>query len=104
LYQYQSHQDGSIFSPGEEFVLAWGYKNIGTTTWTKEYKWVWFDGVQLSSVLSGNLEAPAAPGEKSEFNLWARAPSEPGKYITRWNLLNTQGVYIDQFYFSFTVE
>ncbi len=104
LFQYSNPADGSTFSPGEEFLLSWGFKNIGTTTWTTDYKWIWIGGVQFSSVLSGNLEQTVAPGEKGEFNLWARAPSEPGKYISRWKLVNAQGVYIEEYYYPFTVS
>ena len=103
-WQYSSPPDDSTFSPGEEFLLSWGFLNIGTTTWTTDYKWVWGDGFQFSSILSGNLEKATAPGEKSEFNLWARAPFEPGKYISRWNLYNAQGVFVEQFFYPFTVK
>ena len=32
------------------------------------------------------------------------APEKPGKYITRWKLVNPQGVYMNEFYFQFVVE
>lgn len=104
LYQYQSQADGTTYDPNQEFLLAWGYKNIGTTTWTTDYRWVFLGGQALSGVTSINLEGTVAPGEKTEANLWAKVPDQPGSYVSRWKLVNAQGAYIEEFYFAFKVK
>ncbi|MEA4906519.1 MAG: hypothetical protein GYA17_00810 [Chloroflexi bacterium] len=103
-WQYNVPADGTYFSAGEQFSLAVGLKNVGSTTWTTDYALVYLGGTQLSGTTTIFVSAPVAPGEKAEFNIPAWAPNESGKYTSYWKLVNSGDAYIYEIYFTFNVN
>lgn len=103
IFQYQVPGDGATFSKGEVFHIAWGVKNDGTTTWNTNYAWVFLGGTQVSGVTVTKLTKEVKPGEKYEFFYEGTAPAKPGNYKTSFKLVNDQGGYVFEVYFSFTV-
>ncbi len=103
-FLYNVPADGKKLAPKEEFLFAVGWKNSGTTTWNSSYGMVYLGGTLTTTYTSIKMEKDVKPGEKYEFNMRMYAPEKPGKYITRWKLVNPQGVYMNEFYFQFTVE
>ncbi len=106
-YGSQSPKDGSIFSTDEEFVLMISMVNNGTTTWNKEYKMVFQSGTQVANAGQTACSKEATkPMESCDFYMAATAPINTGKYISRFWLVNAQGVKIPggEVYFSFEVQ
>lgn len=103
-FLYNVPGDGTKFTPREEFLFAVGWKNSGTTTWNSNYGMVYLGGTLIATYTSIKMDKDVKPGEKYEFNMRMYAPEKPGKYITRWKLVNPQGVYMNEFYFQFVVE
>ncbi len=97
-------RDGHVFTPGEAFALITRWRNTGTTTWNNNYRTVFLGGTQLSGVTSVQIEKPVKPNEIYEFYIPQRAPNLAGDYITRWKLVNDQGIYIYEMYFNFKVR
>lgn len=103
-FQYQVPADGQTFAPGAEFLLSWGFLNDGTTTWNSDYRLVFFGGTVITNVSSVAGPASTPPGQKAEYNVWAKLPSEAGSYITRWKLVNPAGAYLTEVYFAFKIS
>lgn len=103
-FQYQVPADGQTFAPGAEFLLSWGFLNDGTTTWNSDYRLVYFGGTVITNVSSVAGPSSTPPGQKAEYNVWAKLPSEAGSYITRWKLVNPAGAYLTEVYFAFKIS
>jgi hypothetical protein len=103
-YGYQHPADGSTLSPGQKFMLVFGAVNDGTSTWGTNYRWVFLGGTQLSGIDTVANKKPVPPGQKAEMDLAATAPSDKGKYISRWKFINPNGVLLLEVYFQFKVE
>lgn len=109
-WAYNSPPDGKVFTPGENFQLAFGLLNTGSTSWTQEYKLIWSGGTQVSSTTSvshdpdGGKKLTVPPGEKGEFIVAATAPQKPGSYKTTWFFKSPSGAFIYEVYFPFKVE
>ena len=105
LWQYQVPSDGTTFTPNQQFQMAWGIKNNGSFTWTKNYTFRYLGGTQMSGVKRINFDKEVKPGDKIEFDLSFEAPSSSGKYITYWAIYNNSGVEVaKEVYLSFNVS
>lgn len=105
LWQYQNQSDGVTFTPNQQFYMAWGIKNNGSFTWTKNYTFRWIGGAQMGGVTRVNFNKAVNPGEKIEFDLPLEAPSKPGKYITYWAVFNQSGLEVPkEVYLAFNVS
>jgi hypothetical protein len=97
--------DGTQFKPGTGFTKTWRIQNIGSTTWTTQYKLVYVDGVTgANNTLSVPLPKEVKPGESIEISVKFLAPSSLGSYTSWWRMLNANGaVFGDPFSVVFTV-
>jgi hypothetical protein len=80
--------------PGAAFVKSWRIKNVGTCSWTPEYKLVFNYGNSSQSAMSGvptALTQNVNPGETYDLSVNLVAPKDPGTYTAVWNLHNAQG-------------
>jgi hypothetical protein len=86
--------DGTTLTPGSTFTKTWLFVNTGTTTWTTNYKLVYFDGVNeaKNNALSVNLPNDVKPGESVQISLDFVAPSSNGTYTSWWKLFSANGV------------
>ncbi|MEN6524427.1 MAG: NBR1-Ig-like domain-containing protein [Anaerolineaceae bacterium] len=106
-YGTQSPADNSTFGRDEEFTLIINLINNGTTTWTADYKLVFQSGTPLSAISQIPCSRDTTkPMETCDFYIAAKTPLDPGKYISRYWLYNSQGVKIPggEVYFSFVVQ
>lgn len=104
LVTSQSPADGTIFTPGQIFLLYWRLENTGSTTWTKDYYLGWFAGTQIWGVTKVPLGIDVAPGKFVEVYIHGTAPESAGDYITRWALYGSNGSFIYEIYFHFLVQ
>jgi hypothetical protein len=105
-FAYNVPSDGKAFYPAEEFMLALGLVNSGSTTWTDQYKMIFLGGQAICREASVVLGKSVKPGDKAEFDFGCIAPSEKGSYVSRWKLTTTAGLYVtgSEIYFKYSVQ
>ncbi len=87
----ESPADSSYIAPIYPFTKIWTVKNIGTTTWTKDYHLVYFGGTSMTKKLVSSLPVAVPPGKTIQLNLEQTAPKTPGTYQGFWMLSNSSG-------------
>jgi hypothetical protein len=85
-------EDNTLMQPGEKFTKVWRLVNVGTCTWTRQYRAVWFFGTKLGDALLMLMPEDIAPGESVDITVDMVAPLEPGTYQSNWKLSNDKGV------------
>lgn len=97
--------DGTQFTAGSTFTKTWRIQNIGTTTWSTQYKLVFVDGLTgANNTLSINLPKAVNPGEQIDLSVNFIAPANYGSYNSWWRMLNANGaVFGDPFSVVFSV-
>jgi len=95
-FQYNVPADGTVYYPATFIAAEVGFKNIGSVTWTTDYKLVFMGGDQFSGVTVVPMTKAVAPGEKAIFNLAFKAPGEPNTlnkkdYRSYWKLTTQTG-------------
>jgi hypothetical protein len=101
LYQYNVPADGTTFAPCTRFSAAFGWKNVGSTTWTTKYTFRFISGDQLSGTTKVPFPKEVKPGQKIELDIGFIAPCTPGKYTTHWAIYNGSGVMVrEEIYMS----
>jgi hypothetical protein len=83
--------DGTSFDPGESFTKTWRLKNVGSCTWTTNYKAVFVSGNKMSAPSSVNLPKNVAPGETVDISVDMVAPGDTGEYTGYWTLADDSG-------------
>lgn len=78
--------DGTILTPGEEFIKIWRIQNVGTCEWTNGYTIEWFSGDALG--ISNHVEIinPVLPNETVEIAVDMAAPLQEGIYQSNWKI------------------
>jgi hypothetical protein len=78
-------------APGETFTKTWRLKNLGTCTWTPDYKLVYNSGTQMGGTTATKLPAYVAPGQTVDISITLTTPSSAGSYTGYWMLRNPAG-------------
>ena len=94
----QSPGDGTTIYANQAFTTTWVVKNIGTTTWNKNYQLRFYlsDPVLRFGGVDIKFPRDVKPGDTVDLSVAMTAPSTAGDYTTVWVLTNDQGV---NFYF-----
>jgi hypothetical protein len=87
-YVSQSIADGTKFKPGESFEVTWVLINAGESTWTPEYKVLFFAGDQMGALASNPMPEEVAPNTTVEITINFTAPTETGRKRSIWVLNN----------------
>ncbi len=101
LYVSQSPADGSVFKPGDTFTMTWKIQNVGTTTWSDNYR-VRLYGGERFGVADFNLGSTIAPEATVNITAQMTAPSSTGAYNSIWVPTNLDGANFG--YFTFNCE
>lgn len=100
----QTPHDGAVYQPGQEFDGDFVLKNIGTSTWTKDFiiRVTKDKGTNISKAQKPFFALPgtAKPGQTITAIADLVAPSTAGRYVTYWELCNAND---DIFYTFYTV-
>ncbi len=84
--------DYSLVAPSTSFVKTWTIQNTGTTTWTKDYKLIYLDGlVGENNAVSFNLTKNVAPGEIVDVSANFKSPAANGVYSSFWKMYSASG-------------
>lgn len=91
--------DGTIMSPGQDFVKTWKVKNNGSCPWGAGYKLVY---AGYSDNMDGQFQPLAEvvqPGQEVEVSVQFKAPDEKGEYLSAWQMENPTGVTFPEIIF-----
>lgn len=91
--------DGTIMSPGQDFVKTWRVRNTGACPWGAGYVLAY---AGYSIPMSGQfiaLTEVIQPGQEVEVSVQFKAPSQAGEYLSAWTMRNPQGVTFPQVVF-----
>lgn len=78
--------DGTIVAPGQPFTKVWRLINRGNCTWTRDYRLIWFSGVQFGPQTAQPLAHEVKPGESIDISIELSAPAKAGVYQSNWKL------------------
>lgn len=85
--------DGTIIKPGSSFVKTWAIRNTGKTTWTKEFRLMYIDGIMdANQALFVNLPQEVKPGETVNVSVTFISPSELGTHYSYWRLVTDKNI------------
>jgi hypothetical protein len=79
--------------PGQVFAKTWRLENVGSCTWTRLYKLVYFSGNSLNAYQTHYLLAEVKPGQQIDLTVDMVAPQTPGIYQSNWMLTDPEGEY-----------
>ncbi len=82
----QTVQDDTVFAPGQEFNMTWQIKNVGTSTWTANYRLRFYSGDPFGTTKEVLLGKEVKPNEMVDINITMKAPQQPGDYRSDWVL------------------
>jgi hypothetical protein len=84
--------DGTEFQQGESFTKTWRLKNVGSCTWTKDYRAVFVDGDSMGAPTAGEpIPYTTKPGQFADVSVDLVAPGEVGKFKGSWMLSSPSG-------------
>ena len=84
-------EDNSPFTPGATFVKTWRVKNIGSCTWTKDYRIVLVSGSSMAASQSVPMPQVVAPNQAIDLSISMKAPDKVGSYRGDWMFSNPSG-------------
>jgi hypothetical protein len=86
-----NYPDGSYFNPGLTFTKRWSITNIGTGTWTEDFKIVFESGTQMGAETPIALGRVLSPGQTMTIAIDMKAPSDVGNYVGKFMLQTADG-------------
>lgn len=73
--------DNTSYQPGESFKKTWRLQNIGTCTWTSDYRLVFQSGDAMGAPAASPLtNANVPPNGNLDVSVNLKAPADPGSY------------------------
>ncbi|KAJ2863438.1 hypothetical protein GGH94_003608 [Coemansia aciculifera] len=86
--------DGTPMAPGESFVKIWSVANMGDSEWPKDTMLVHIEG---EPTIPGNKKTvPIVVSKRYEqvgIAVDLVAPMQPGRYVSQWRLMTSEGQY-----------
>lgn len=86
-----TYADNTVVKPGEAFTKTWKLTNMGTGTWTPNFKLIFVSGDAMSAPASKAIGKTVAPGQSVELSVSLVAPSTPKTYQGKWMLQTESG-------------
>lgn len=84
-------EDGTVFPPNAAFVKTWRLRNIGTCTWTRDYRLVFVSGDRMAAPSPVAIDEVVDPGETVDVSVDLISPDKPGHYRGFWQLSTPSG-------------
>jgi len=95
IAEFEKHlslSDGSILKSNNLYAKVWLVKNIGTCTWTTDYKLVFINGDENLNQTDISLPQEVSPGDTVELKINFATPEEGATYIANWMLASETGM------------
>jgi Ig-like domain from next to BRCA1 gene len=84
-------KDGTIFTPNTDFVKTWRLKNIGSCSWSRDYRLVFAGGELMDGPKGSAIDENVDPGETVDVSVELRSPNSAGRYRGYWQLSTPNG-------------
>jgi hypothetical protein len=83
--------DGTIIPAGSSFVKTWRLRNVGSCTWTPDYKILFVSGSNLNGPTMISMPAKVSPGGLVDISLDLIAPTNNGTYTGYYKIEDPNG-------------
>ena len=105
IVSWESPLDYAQFHTNTQFKKTWRLKNIGTTTWNKDYKVrFWAGSAGRMGANDQTIGVEVKPGQEVEITMNFTTPDTGGDYIANWVLSTDQGANFYLFYVAVTIS
>ena len=91
--------DGSVMTPGQEFLKTWKVRNTGDCTWGAGYTIVYGGYNDKMSGAPAALATTVIPNQEVDVSVQFKAPTKVGEYLSAWRMANPSGYAFGQFFF-----
>jgi len=91
--------DGSVMTPGQEFLKTWKVRNTGDCTWGAGYTVVYGGYNDKMSGVPAALATTVIPNQEVDVSVQFKAPTKAGEYLSAWRMANPSGYAFGQFFF-----
>ena len=91
--------DGSIMTPGQDFLKTWKVRNTGDCTWGAGYTIVYGGYNDKMSGVPASLATTVTPNQEVDVSVQFKAPTKVGEYLSAWRMANPRGYPFGQFLF-----
>ncbi|NPV57009.1 MAG: hypothetical protein HPY76_10130 [Anaerolineae bacterium] len=83
--------DNTTFGPATTFNKTWRLRNVGSCTWSTNYKLVFDSGNAMEGPAAVNFTSTVAPNQTVDLTVTLKSPSANGTYQGFWKLQNASG-------------
>lgn len=91
--------DGSVMTPGQEFLKTWKVRNTGDCTWGAGYTLIYGGYNDRMSGVPAALTTTVVPNQEVDVSVQFKAPTTPKEYLSAWRMANPNGYAFGQFFF-----
>jgi hypothetical protein len=91
--------DGSVMTPGQEFLKTWKIRNTGDCTWGAGYTLIYGGYNDRMSGVPAALATSVIPNQEVDVSVQFKAPTKAGEYLSAWRMANPSGYAFGQFLF-----
>ena len=91
--------DGSVMTPGQEFLKTWKVRNTGDCTWGAGYSIISGGYNDRMSGVPAALATTVIPNQEVDVSVQFKAPATTGEYLSAWRMANPSGYAFGQFLF-----
>ncbi|RJP47455.1 MAG: hypothetical protein C4583_16530 [Anaerolineaceae bacterium] len=92
-------EDGSVMTPGQEFLKTWKVRNTGDCTWGAGYSIIFGGYNDRMSGVPAALATTVIPNQEVDVSVQFKAPAQAGEYLSAWRMANPSGYAFGQFLF-----
>ncbi len=91
--------DGSVMTPGQDFLKTWKVRNTGDCTWGAGYAIVYGGYNDKMSGVPASIGTTVVPNQDVDVSVQFKAPVKVGEYLSAWRMANPRGYPFGQFLF-----
>lgn len=86
-----TYPDDTVVKPNTEFTKTWRLTNVGTATWTSNFKLVFSSGDAMGGPASTALGQAVLPGSSIDVSVKLKSPAAVKTYEGKWMLQTDTG-------------
>jgi len=84
--------DGTVLTPGQDFVKTWKIKNTGICSWGDGYSLIYAGYADKMSGEPIPLGTLVEVGQEVDVSVNFKAPTAVGEYTSAWQMANPKGI------------
>lgn len=91
--------DGSVMTPGQDFLKTWKVRNTGDCTWGAGYSIIYGGYNDRMNGVPAAIATTVVPNQDVDVSVQFTAPTRVGEYLSAWRMANPNGYAFGQFLF-----